>query len=64
MKPARIVKIIVQMEVRIMKLMEKLRKLYKFLEKGHAITAYTELYTYGALTKEEYLEHMRRIQNE
>ena len=47
-----------------MKLMEKLRKLYKFIEKGHAITAYTELYTCGSTTRDEYLEHMRRIQNE
>ena len=63
MKPARIVKIIVQ-EVRIMKLMETLRKVYKILEKGFAINAYTELYVSGALTKEQYLEHIRRIQNE
>jgi len=55
---------IVLWEVRKMKLKERLRKIFKFLEKGYAITVYTELYTCGALTREEYLEHIRRIENE
>lgn len=47
-----------------MKLRETLSKLLRWLEKGYALDAYTELYTYGAIDLEEYLEQIWRIEEE
>jgi len=43
---------------------ETLKHIWRTLEKGFTQYTYTELYTVGAITHREYLEHMKRIEDE